>query len=329
MKGIDIYSGQDSVDFSKVKSSGVDIVYIKATEGVTYTDRTVREFYGGAKAAGIKVGFYHFLRNNNPIDEANHFLSAISGMNYDCKLAIDVEVTLGQTVNAISSNVKKFADYLMSKGIDVCVYTYTSFYKNNLNNSVKNIPLWIAEYGVKQPNISTPYVGFQYSETGKINGISSSVDLNEFNDGIFLNSKNLGVISSVPVITVKDTVKIVQNQLNTLLKKNLVVDGINGINTIIAIKEFQGIMGLAKDGIWGPKTVTAVTEIFSRPLDGIKYRHYEYATRYIQYRVGGNIDGIYGNGTEANVKAWQANHNLNADGIAGAITWSKLLDENC
>ncbi|PJI09497.1 MULTISPECIES: GH25 family lysozyme [Clostridium] len=329
MKGIDIYSGQGSVDFSKVKSSGVDIVYIKATEGVTYTDRTVLEFYKRAKDAGFKVGFYHFLRNNNPINEAEHFLSAISGMNYDCKLAIDVEVTLGQTVDTISSNVRKFADYLISKGIDVCIYTYTSFYKNNLNSNVKNIPLWIAEYGVTQPNISTAYVGFQYSETGRINGISGSVDLNEFNDGIFINSKSLGVVSSTPVITVNDTVKIIQSQLNTLLKKNLAVDGINGYNTTAVIKEFQGIMGLVRDGIWGSKTVAAITEIFSRPLDGIKYRHYEYATRYIQYRVGGNIDGVYGNATEDNVKAWQAKHNLNADGIVGGITWSKFLDENC
>lgn len=38
MKGIDISSYQQNVDFIKVKNSGVQIVYIKATEGVTYTN---------------------------------------------------------------------------------------------------------------------------------------------------------------------------------------------------------------------------------------------------------------------------------------------------
>lgn len=328
MKGIDIYSGQGSIDFSKVKASGVEIVYIKATEGVTYTDSTVRKYYNGAKNVGLKVGFYHFLRANDPIREAQNFLSALSGLSYDCKLAIDVEAALGQTTNQISSNVKQFSDYLKSQGLESCIYTYTSFYKNNLNSTVKDIPLWIAEYGVIRPNISTVYVGFQYSENGSVNGVNGSVDLNEFNDGIFMNSSNRGGNFVAPSISASDTVKIIQQQLNTLLKKGLVVDGINGSSTTAAIKEFQRTMGLVQDGIWGPKTVAAVTEIFSKPTDGVKYPHYEYATRYIQYRVGGSVDGVFGSGTEDNVKKWQANHGLNADGIVGNDTWNKLLNEN-
>ncbi len=324
LKGIDIYSGQGNVEFSKVKLSGVEIVYIKATEGVTYVDKTIRQFQSDAKNAGLKVGFYHFLRANNPINEADNFLSAISGLSYDCKLAIDVEATLGQTTNQISSNVRKFADYLKGKGLDVCIYTYTNFYKNNLNNSVKDLPLWVAEYGVTRPSINTPYVGFQYTENGSISGVSGAVDLNEFNDGIFINSDSRGEF----IITGSDTVKIIQQQLNTLLKKGLIVDGISGASTTAAIKEFQGAMGLAQDGIWGPKTVAAVTEIYSKPTDGVKFKHYEYATRYIQYRVGGKLDGVYGPQTEANVKVWQSNHGLNADGIVGNDTWNKLLNEN-
>lgn len=123
-------------------------------------------------------------------------------------------------------------------------------------------------------------------------------------------------------------VKEIQRKLNTLLKRGLDVDGIPGPQTTSAIKSFQTIMGLTADGIWGPLTDGAAAQIFNRPLDGVPFPHYEYASRYIQFRVGTGIDGTFGNGTKVAVQNWQAKHGLGADGIVGAITWSKLLDEN-
>ena len=41
---IDISNWQGSVDFSEVKNSGVQIVYIEATEGNFYTDPYLQEF---------------------------------------------------------------------------------------------------------------------------------------------------------------------------------------------------------------------------------------------------------------------------------------------
>ncbi len=42
MKGIDISSYQQNVDFQKVKNSGIDIVYIKATEGINYQKSSIK-----------------------------------------------------------------------------------------------------------------------------------------------------------------------------------------------------------------------------------------------------------------------------------------------
>lgn len=327
MKGIDIYSGQGNVDFNAVKSSGIEIVYIKATEGVTYTDPTVRDFHSKAKAAGLKVGFYHFLRANNPVLEAQHFLDIVKDLPADCKYAIDVEIVLGQTAQQLQNNVRQFADYLKQQGKESVIYTYRSFFEDYLN--ILDIPLWIAEYGVSKPKTNVPYVGFQYSETGRVPGISGNVDLDEFSEGIFLgNSSSVQFVklaAEAPKCVADDTIKIIQQQLNTLLKKGLAVDGLEGPLTTAAIKEFQGIMGLTQDGIWGPKTAGAVGEIYSRPMDGVPYRHMEYATRYIQFRVGTGVDGTFGNQTKIAVQNWQAKHGLVADGIVGPATWSKLL----
>ncbi len=61
LKGIDISNWSGSVDFRGVRDSGVEIVYIQATEGTFYTDPYLQEFYDGAKEHGLKIGFYHFF----------------------------------------------------------------------------------------------------------------------------------------------------------------------------------------------------------------------------------------------------------------------------
>lgn len=45
----------------------------------------------------------------------------------------------------------------------------------------------------------------------------------------------------------------------------------------------------------------------------------------IQYKVGEKPDGIFGKGTEANVKAWQQANGIDADGIVGPGTWKKMF----
>ncbi|MBU3182189.1 GH25 family lysozyme [Clostridium psychrophilum] len=164
MKGIDISSYQQNVDFVKVKKSGVEIVYIKATEGITYTNPLLESQYSGAMAAGLKIGLYHYLRENDPILEADHFIDAINELSANCKYVIDVEVALGQAVSKISSNVRLFADRLLANNYEPCIYTGDNFYANNLNDTVKDIPLWVAHYGVTKPD-AVSYIGFQYSST--------------------------------------------------------------------------------------------------------------------------------------------------------------------
>jgi hypothetical protein len=183
MKGIDISKYQGNVNFDMIKAAGIEIVYIKATEGLTYTDSMLKTYYTKAKAAGIKVGFYHFLRANDPVAEAKHFLDTINGLEADCKYAIDAETEF----STVSSSVRKFADYLISQGKEPLLYTYEYFYRDTLNSTVKDLPFWIANYNVSTPK-TCGWVGFQYSESGAVSGIAAKVDLDTFNQGILLSA---------------------------------------------------------------------------------------------------------------------------------------------
>lgn len=321
MRGIDIYSGDGTVDFNAVKAAGIDIVYIKATEGVSYTDSTDKDFYNRAKAAGLKVGFYHFLRNNDPIAEANHFISAVQGLSVDCKYSIDVEVTLGQSVYQISNNVKQFADYLISKGYEICIYTYTSFYLESLNNTVKSYPIWIADYRNTEPNIVN--VGWQYSETGSVHGVNSNCDLDNFNDTILIGGGS--VIHSVE--------KSIQGALNQLLITDadgqpLVVDGDLNTKSVYAINKFKAIMGLTQDGKWDSACNDAWSRIVTKPLLDTEH----YAQKYVQFRMFGpdfsKITGEFDQATSDQVKVWQNAFKVSAPtGIVDLTAWNHLITD--
>jgi len=327
LKGIDIASMQGVVDFAKVKASGIEIVYIKSTEGLTYDNPSMRSQYNGAKSTGLKVGFYHYLRANDAVAEAEHMLKATHSLSVDCKYIIDVEEVYGQTNVQINSNVRRFADHLISKGLKVGIYTGDNFYATVLDSTVKNIPLWVAHYGVTKPDV-TKYIGFQYTNSGKVNGINGLVDLDDFSEEILLD-KNIVLTSqsasTKPKLQVNETIRQLQCNINLLKIADLSMDGLCGINTTAAIMKFQGIMKLTQDGILGPNTQNAIADVLARPLDGFIRPHFEHATRYIQWRIGVPIDGIFGAGTDKAVRSWQSKNDLVVDGLIGNLGWKKLL----
>jgi GH25 family lysozyme M1 (1,4-beta-N-acetylmuramidase) len=296
MKGIDISAYQgNNIDFKKVKESGIEIVYIKATEGITFHSPGFKLQYEQAKSAGLKIGFYHYMRANDAASEAKHFIKATEGFKVDCKYVIDIEEMEGRTVSKISSSVRMFADYMISQGKEVCIYTSDSFYDNNLNSTVKDIPIWIAHYGVVKPNI-TRYAGFQYTSKGNVYGVSGNVDMNEFNEGIFLG---INVVSKVilmanPVARDNEFIKRLQEELNKQYNSKLDVDGIVGELTFSACPTVR---------------VNARGNI----------------TRLLQEKLHITIDGVFGKLTLNAVKAFQNKYRLTPDGVVGKNTWVALL----
>lgn len=197
MKGIDISSNQGNIDFAEVKDSGIEIIYIKATQGTNYTNPLLETHYNDAKANGLKIGFYHYLNNDNAIIQAQHFLSSISTFVAECKYVIDVEDT---SISNPSNATRLFANYLVSQNKEVAIYTGDYFYRDNLNNTVKDLPLWVANYSGNI--LATNYVGLQYSESGSVSGISGKVDLDTFDNGILISISKIKEVEKVKNLVV-------------------------------------------------------------------------------------------------------------------------------
>lgn len=187
IKIIDVSRHQGTIDWKKVVADGVKGVFIKATEGIGYTDPLFRANVQGAVASGLEVGFYHYCRpetGNTATKEAESFLAAVSGLASVLPHVLDVE---GE---AAKCGAAKLTDWCYNwletvekrSGHRAMVYTGASFAKTYLGAKLSKWPLWVSHYGVNQPMANPTWQRwsvFQYSSTGKVAGIVGNVDMNE------------------------------------------------------------------------------------------------------------------------------------------------------
>lgn len=201
ISGIDVSNWSGSIDFTRVAQSGVEIVYIQATEGTYYTNPYLNEFYRGAIENGLKVGFYHYFNPGSsptPREQARYFVNALDGFRIDCRLALDLEETRGLNNQELSNQAVEFLEAVKEfSGLDVVVYTYTNFAQTNLDTSsgLGNYDLWIAQYSESLPEENpiwgNSYIGWQYSDSGSIPGINTETDLDRFCEEILLDSNSV------------------------------------------------------------------------------------------------------------------------------------------
>lgn len=194
-EGIDVSSWQQNIDFAAVRNAGIEIVYMKSSEGSSYIDPYFETNYRNAKANGLKVGFYHYVTARTTEQaraQATFFSKVISGKEPDCKLAMDFENfgNLSTTeVNEISRVFLETLENLTNK--EVLIYSNAYSARTIFSSSLSNYPLWVANYGVSEPGDNgkwSTWVGWQYTDTGRINGISGYVDRDYFTDGVLLSN---------------------------------------------------------------------------------------------------------------------------------------------
>ena len=194
-QGIDVSSWQGNINFAQVKNAGIDIVYIKSSEGVSYIDPYFERNYQNAKANGLKVGFYHYVTARTVEEarnQANFFASVISGKEPDCKLAMDFESFGNLSVNQINEISKVFLETLQNAtNKEVLIYSNSYTARTILSSDLAIYPLWVANYGVSEPGGNdkwNTWVGWQYTSTGRVTGISGNVDRDKFTDGVLLSN---------------------------------------------------------------------------------------------------------------------------------------------
>ncbi len=186
MNGIDVSKWQGAVDFAAVKDAGIELVYLKASEGMRIRDPFFYRNYANATAAGLPVGFYHYLTAKNETQaraEAYHFIGTTEGLVNDAKLVMDLEDIAGLSraqVNAVAEAFVRAVVEYSGKSPAIYVGADTA---RLLDERFADYPLWIAQYDVEEPdmdNVWETWAGWQYTDRGRVAGIQVWVDRNVF-----------------------------------------------------------------------------------------------------------------------------------------------------
>ena len=221
-QGIDVSNWQGHINYAEVRDAGIQVVYIKASQGTNIKDAYFDINYENAKANGLRVGFYHYLTatsTEQAREEANYFVSVISGKTPDCKLVLDYETFGGvgrEEINNIARTFMERVEELTNK--EVILYSDLSNTRSTFDTSLaEDYDLWIAYYEDRNRliNIETSwntYIGIQYTDRGRVNGINGNVDRDLYTEEIFLDetseiANNSGNTTQINTESVEYTVQ--------------------------------------------------------------------------------------------------------------------------
>lgn len=180
-KALDVSNNNGRVNWSHVHGDGFEHAFAKATEGQVFIDGQVRRNAEQARAAGVKLGLYHYAHPaESPRDNAKHFLSVASSLVEvgDPAPTLDLEITGGLSPAELWSWQHTFCE-LVGEALETVpmLYSFESFLADSIVWPVHHRPLWGAAWGSVPDGVLDGWHVWQYSASGRVNGISGLVDL--------------------------------------------------------------------------------------------------------------------------------------------------------
>ena len=186
--GIDVSKWNGDIDWATVKSTGMaGFAMIRASYGYEDTDPKLADNVRGCEENDIPYGFYHYMYAKNTKEahkEAAYFLNVISGYSPEYPVVLDIEESFydGMSKKEVTDIVVAFMEDLENAGYYAMIYSYAKFFDDNLiYDRIADYDIWVACWGDEEKlfeNFSYHYGMWQYSETGKLDGIEEYVDLN-------------------------------------------------------------------------------------------------------------------------------------------------------
>lgn len=191
MVGVDVSTHQGLIDWQAVADAGVEFAILRAgyrgsTEGKLYEDEQFRENLTGARAAGLKIGVYFFSQALTPKEaeeEAAFVCRLLDGETLDLPVFFDWEEVSGGTRVESAAAVPMtdctiaFCEEVERKGYTAGVYFNQTYGYLHLElERLQGYTLWLAEYG-DTPSFRFHFDCLQYTDSGTVNGIEGSVDL--------------------------------------------------------------------------------------------------------------------------------------------------------
>lgn len=196
---IDVSGWQGDIDWAKAKADGVEGVIIRLGYGEgNNADKKAQRNISECKRFGIPFGIYWYSYADTPAlakEEGADVVAKLKqfGVN-PSDLAYPVYYDLEKWTweghkpptdpNVYNNIVNNWYSALQSGGYkNLGVYSYTSYLQGPLKHAdIYAKTTWVAQYGARMgfDSFPTNSRGWQYTSSGKVDGISGNVDMNAF-----------------------------------------------------------------------------------------------------------------------------------------------------
>lgn len=203
---IDVSGWQGDIDWAKAKADGVEGAIIRLGYGEgNNADKKAQRNISECKRLGIPFGIYWYSYADTPSlakEEGADVVAKLKqfGVN-PSDLAYPVYYDLEKWTweghqpptdpNVYNNIVNNWYSALQSAGYkNLGVYSYTSYLQGPLKHAdIYAKTTWVAQYGARMgfDSFPTNSRGWQYTSTGKVDGISGNVDMNAFGNKEYVN----------------------------------------------------------------------------------------------------------------------------------------------
>lgn len=203
---IDVSEWQGDIDWAKAKADGVEGAIIRLGYGEgNNADKKAQRNISECKRLGIPFGIYWYSYADTPAlakEEGADVVAKLKqfGVN-PSDLAYPVYYDLEKWTweghqpptdpNVYNNIVNNWYSALQSAGYkNLGVYSYTSYLQGPLKHAdIYAKTTWVAQYGARMgfDSFPTNSRGWQYTSSGKVDGISGNVDMNAFGNKEYAN----------------------------------------------------------------------------------------------------------------------------------------------
>ena len=203
---IDVSEWQGDIDWAKAKADGVEGVIIRLGYGEgNNADKKAQRNISECKRLGIPFGIYWYSYADTPsiakgegadvVAKLKQFGVNASDLAYPVYYDLEKWTWKGHQPptdpNVYNDIVNNWYSALQSAGYkNLSVYSYTSYLQGPLNHAdIYAKTTWVAQYGARMgfDSFPTGSRGWQYTSSGKVDGISGNVDMNAFGNKTYVN----------------------------------------------------------------------------------------------------------------------------------------------
>ena len=184
--GVDLSTFQSDIDWETLaKNKDIDFVMLRVGyRGYTQGGLMLDSSFEDSKAAVIKykipTGLYFFtqaITYDEGVEEANFVLKQIGKMNVKYPIVIDSELIGDASNDERTDGIVGFCETIKAAGYTPMIYASRNMFAQCLDmDRLGDYELWLAHYA-NVPNFPYKYTGWQYTESGTVDGISGDVDL--------------------------------------------------------------------------------------------------------------------------------------------------------